>query len=726
MTLLLGHESTQQPAVNLDKSCVAAGGHDQLECLKVLLPRRGDLQKSDPLLQQILLAACIGGHSDVVKYLVTNLGVDVSSEPIIVGESKPLHEYILDAYDQSFTDLGVNVNTKPIIVGRRKALRKHVGDDYDQSSEDDGDEDIAARDSEDSKKNDNEHLTTSPLQATLRVFVKRGPLDELMTLRCTSIIKCLLDHGADPNQLAGQHAYPIQMAAMFCPDIVVGLLIDAGAEVKSIHKGESVLTAAIGRELQSASIVRRLLEAGAAFPPEDDAASKLIIKRLLNFFVGGSERNYRFDSDVSHGRFLLAPSLAYVFEEGPGAVLEQVIRQYPQSRTEGPGYHLILQMVSFLGKQDYVKLLLSGGTDPDGSGYYYGTPLQAAARTGQYEIVQILLQYGSNVNALEGLWQTPLRAAIMSETSSVVQVVISHGADIDLKYEIQGRYDDNWEEGSANALQLAMRDGNVEIVEALLAAGADPNEDTSYVLHPLITCCQQGRVDIAHLLLQSGAHVNVSRKKMRQCISIAAEDASPLHAAVSGGHVQLVELLLHSGADVNKEVKDRNGWTPLLTAIQEKSHGIIRMLLDAGAEVNHISETGTALLWAVRVGDINIVRMLLAAGAIVSKSAVMHELPGQNDGSQRHEALGAGDPVLNTAQPVQPNCLGEACLEGDPEIVELLIENIYRSDVQPENIIDEARDAVVRRKQQLSEVVLSLVLEYLPPSPKLPNQLSHS
>lgn len=741
LVFLLGHEAFQQPEINLDKPCVAAGETNQLECLKSLLPRKYELQRSMPLLKQILFAACTGGHPDIVSYLVADLEVDVNSELVVDSECKALrHDFRIfeDAYQNSSEDSSTSSSSEngsdQISSEQGVPLKDELGissNEYAASqihrSENSSsgsvktqqrEEDILEQNNQD-RDDSGEHPTTSPLQATLRAFFTHSLFGTMIIenseecLRRTSIVKFLLGHGADPNCLAGQDDYPIQIAAKLCPDIVVGLLIDAGADIVSVHKGESALTAAIGRELESASILRRLLKAGASFPLDDDEASRLIIKRLLKFFSGDPEREYFHDSGDPDGRFLWATSLTYVFQEGPGAVLEQVLRHYSEIRTNDIEYHLVLQMVCVLGKQDFVELLLSRGTDPNGPGYYYGSPLQAAARNGQYEIVQILLQHGANVNMLQGRWQTPLRAAIMSGNSSVVQLLISHAANFNLKYKTQRLYVNDSEKTSASVLQLALEVGNIDTMKLLLAAGADPSEDTSYLPHPLIMCCQQGRVDIAHLLLQAGTCVNISGRKRKYRLQVAPEDASPLHAAISGGHTQLVELLLSSGADVDREVTECDE-TPLMTAIQKRNLVIIRVLLDAGAEVNHISKQGTALQEAVRTGDIVLVRELLAAGAVVANPKAVCGPSKQDDDDPRHELTETSVPAASN---VQPNCLVTACCQRDPDIVELLLDNIYQSNNYSEAIVDEALTEVVRQ-QPPSEAFLCLLLDYLPPSPQ--------
>jgi ankyrin repeat protein len=92
-----------------------------------------------------------------------------------------------------------------------------------------------------------------------------------------------------------------------------------------------------------------------------------------------------------------------------------------------------------------------------------------------------------------------------------------------------------------------------------------------------------GRKDIAELLIQSGADVNIRN---------LSED-TPLHTACYKGELDVVKLLIEHGADVN--ARNVKGQTPLYTATLSCSNDdftMLKVLIDAGANKSIKSKNG--------------------------------------------------------------------------------------------------------------------------------------
>jgi hypothetical protein len=96
-------------------------------------------------------------------------------------------------------------------------------------------------------------------------------------------------------------------------------------------------------------------------------------------------------------------------------------------------------------------------------------------------------------------------------------------------------------------LAKAVELGKVTQVEALLAAGANPNVPTEAGMTVLMSAVAKGHSEIVRLLLEHGADVNARR----------TDGFSALLFAVFFGRGELVRLLLQQGADI--EAQTRSG-----------------------------------------------------------------------------------------------------------------------------------------------------------------------
>lgn len=154
------------------------------------------------------------------------------------------------------------------------------------------------------------------------------------------------------------------------------------------------------------------------------------------------------------------------------------------------------------------------------------------------------------------------------------------------------------------ALMLAAGRGHGEIVELLLAKGAEVNAKSSTGLTALIFAANQGHAGIVKALLDAGAEVNAKGE----------DDVTALLLAALTGEAGIVKALLNKGAEVNARTK--GGITALMWASLKGHIETVRVLLNSGADVNAKDQTGTAaLMLATEKGHTEIVQLLKQAGA---------------------------------------------------------------------------------------------------------------
>ncbi|CAN0228497.1 unnamed protein product, partial [Ectocarpus sp. 13 AM-2016] len=155
-------------------------------------------------------------------------------------------------------------------------------------------------------------------------------------------------------------------------------------------------------------------------------------------------------------------------------------------------------------------------------------------------------------------------------------------------------------------LHRAVYFGHSQILKILLAAGANPNVADNHAVTPLHMVAVKGCEAEAAELLCAGADMHARTN----------DSYTPLHLAVVYNRIGVTRLLLDASAS-SLEVHDLClGITPLAWASKLSFTTMLRVLLNAGADVNSRSPAGsTPLHWACRFNNADIVESLLLAGA---------------------------------------------------------------------------------------------------------------
>jgi ankyrin repeat protein len=175
--------------------------------------------------------------------------------------------------------------------------------------------------------------------------------------------------------------------------------------------------------------------------------------------------------------------------------------------------------------------------------------IMKATYYGKRDVVDALLESGVELDVFE--------ATATGQTARLVDLVAKDASLVNA-YSIDG----------FTPLGFAAFFGQLEIVKALLKAGADVNAASreSMKVTPLASAAAAKQTEIARLLIEHGANVNAR----------SAGGHIPLHEASANGNVELVKLLIENGADINAKTDD--GKTPLDFATEYKRPEIIELL----------------------------------------------------------------------------------------------------------------------------------------------------
>ncbi|XP_077373389.1 ankyrin repeat, SAM and basic leucine zipper domain-containing protein 1 isoform X2 [Festucalex cinctus] len=193
-------------------------------------------------------------------------------------------------------------------------------------------------------------------------------------------------------------------------------------------------------------------------------------------------------------------------------------------------------------------------------------------------------------------------------------------------------------------LKMAIREGNVGVIEQLLDNGKNIECSLGLGCTPLMCAVSVANYDTAEMLLDRGANANFDKDGrtvlMASCTAMATEDQI----------ARCVELLLSRNADPN--MADRSQTTCLMLAGIENYCKILNLLVSHGADPNLQDANGyTALALAVHNGREKAVVKLLQLGADRSIATKAGKTPAQLALLGKHTQISR---ILSSASSVDP------------------------------------------------------------------------
>jgi len=214
-----------------------------------------------------------------------------------------------------------------------------------------------------------------------------------------------------------------------------------------------------------------------------------------------------------------------------------------------------------------------------------------------------LIEHGANPNLAWGAAvEAPLHVAARRWDVAMVERLVAHGADVS-----QRRGD------GATAHSVASTHGNQEIADWLIAHGA---HDELSPLDRFVAACARG--DRAQADAMLGARPGLRSELDRRHHQM-------LQRFAESGNAAVLETMIACGFD--PQARDKDGVTPLHRAAMSGHVDAVRVLLNAGADVNALDAQFAAppLVWAVEgrnhagagADHVGVARALIAAGSSV-------------------------------------------------------------------------------------------------------------
>ncbi|MBV8143695.1 MAG: ankyrin repeat domain-containing protein [Gammaproteobacteria bacterium] len=265
-----------------------------------------------------------------------------------------------------------------------------------------------------------------------------------------------------------------------------------------------------------------------------------------------------------------------------------------------------------------ISRLLDAGADVNARGYQEAGPLYWAAIGSPPAIVQLLIDRGAKVDDKDMYGNTPLATAALAARPEIIEMLIRAGADVNsrnktgatpLLWSVDVLSDPDY----AKVVPPKIADYVLRGTTVLLASGADVQAkgEGGGGLTALHFAAQSGVRELVDLLLAKGAQVDARTRK----------GVTPLYEAAKCGRSTVVDGLLNAGADVNARTQAR--YTALMVAATSGQAETVAVLLAHGADVNAVDEIGqTPLLWALRAA----LRLPQAATPHPSDKQMQYEL----------------------------------------------------------------------------------------------------
>lgn len=389
------------------------------------------------------------------------------------------------------------------------------------------------------------------VQLLLAGGASRSYLHAAVPTRNTRMVELLLNAGADPNS-----ACALTYAVRSGSSDMVKLLLDAGADASGAHSDGCSPPLRAAAQKNRVDLARMLMDAGANVNAADASA-----------LAWAAQGNHR------------------------GAV----------------------------------RFLIEAGADLEIPGWKGRTALINAAENNSIGLMRLLTRAGASVHATTGHGTTALMRAAIRGNAEATSLLTRVGADIEAENALAG-----------TALLLAVRHKHPDVVRQLLVAGAEPNRAPrrgggATALHQ---AAGQASPDLVKLLIEAGATASLPRQDGMTPLILASgglakpkdtripsteeeetgvdvtlpnwDDAPPreLAKAKPGSVAQLAriniaEQLIRAGANVNAADR-RHGITALHGAAYTNRPGIVRLLIEAGADPSLATKGGATALQMAR------------------------------------------------------------------------------------------------------------------------------
>ncbi|XP_067676346.1 serine/threonine-protein phosphatase 6 regulatory ankyrin repeat subunit A-like [Haliotis asinina] len=590
---------------------MVAGRSGHTEVIRLLVKNGADLSLRDAHGDNILYYACLGGHVEVVKYVVSKNRVDINSRgkdrktPVMVAGArghKDVVELLVkyganlslrDAHGDNilyFACLGGHVEVVKYVVSKNRVDINSRGKDKKTPV-------MVAGES--GHRNVVELLVKYGANLSLRDAHRNNILHLACGRGHVGVVKYVISQDTvDINSRGNNKKTPIMVAGRRGHTEVIRLLVKNGADLslRDAHGDNILYHACLGGHVE-------------------------VVKYVVS--------KNRVDIN-SRGKDKKTPVMV-AGERGHKDVVELLVKYGANLSLRDAHRNNILHLACGRRRVEVIKCVISHNVvDINSIGKDKKTPVMVAGETGQRDVVKLLVKYGANLSLRDAHGDNILYYACLGGHVEVVKYVVSqHVQDINRRrhngrtlamvagerghrnvVELLVKYGANLslrDAHSNNILHLVCGRGHVGVVKYVISQDTvDINSRGNNKKTPIMVAGRSGHTEVIRLLVKNGADLSLRD----------AHGDNILYHACFGGHVEVVKYVVSKNrVDINSRGKDKK--TPVMVAGERGHKDVVELLVKYGANLSFKDvHSNNILHLACRSGHVSVVEYVLSQGTV--------------------------------------------------------------------------------------------------------------
>ncbi|KAM3589297.1 hypothetical protein VKS41_000165 [Umbelopsis sp. WA50703] len=374
---------------------------------------------------------------------------------------------------------------------------------------------------------------------------------------CTSQ---LLDRGAELNELDNDQNIPVNVALMYNYVDYAVMISQRGANLRS----DIYLADGTSKSIFEYSLSKDYINLGY-FVVEKKA----------------SPQKYVYDA-LKTGKFHIASLLL-------NSASDSILRSLNDDKQTF--FHLICAFKPFDHAiyeeygNEFFDLLIHFGTDFNTLDSYGRSPLHWACKFNHTNLVKRLLSLkGISLNIKDNEGKSEMWYAVKAQNTQIIKLLINHGVTIN-----------NEPQEIPSVILIATKKGNLDMIKLLIRHGASLQDDDGKIgPNAVMQAVADQNLEILKALLEAGASSStpsVFKEKVGDKVLLTTIE--PLLVACIKESDRIFELLLDHNASVNvlapADFEPLKGRSPLMYSLYKRNFNRVKMLFKHNADVNQVN-----------------------------------------------------------------------------------------------------------------------------------------